>query len=937
MRRLLGIALLCLWAADVRAQTDPRGHWRTWHTLHFRIHARAEHAPLALLAGREAERAWAALSRELVPPRGTVDLVLYDNVDFANGSTVVFPRNQVNVYLTPPAGESGLARYDDWFRLVITHELTHVFHLDRSAGIWRVLQAGFGRAPGLFPNAYRPSWVTEGLAVYYESRLTDGGRLRGGFHRQVLNAAANAGRFPAPEDATFASAKWPAGLGPYVYGSHFFEWETRTFGSQVVPRFIESTSRRLWPLDLSAPLAKGGGARLHPGWTAFRESWGRDSSNADSTGVLIRGLRVEPRPRVSPDGRWIAYVDADGKRTSDVVVRDTRTWAEVGRHEVTAEVELTWVGADLVVAQLEFHSPVEIRSDLYRWRPGSTWRKAARETRLTRPFALSDTSVGAVRMTPGGTTLVRVGADTVALLAAPDADAWSRLAMSPDGRWLAGGRHADGRWDIVMWPAGSPGEARRITDDAALDEDPVWTPDGGMVVFASERGGLPQIYGFRVATGELMQFTRDKGGAREPSLGLDGTLFYATVLNDGYAVVSRAAAPGAADAAVAGVVPFTEAPEVAMRESGYRPWPALLPAWWWPVAHDGGTAGTFVGGVTSAGDQVGRSAYRVALAHALENDRWEWGLATAYTRWANVTLDASASQAWGSGGVVQLGPRTFPVYSRDNVGGFGISVRRRRWRTDASLRLGAEFRQEALSVDDSIASQVHAYNPTLGGGIVSLRLGRFNSRALAISTENGVVLTGFYRHRWEMDSTRWAHEVHAALRGYLALPLPGFARWVLALRVAGAASGGTRPPQRFGMGGESSDIYTVVPGVSIGGGGREFPLRGYDRFSAGYNRAVVGAAELRIPLFLIARGIPRLPLALDKVSASLFGEAGGGWGAGPVNLARYRDIGAELVSDWGINFDTPLRVRAGVARALTSRVNGTPGGTRWYLALGSAF
>jgi len=79
--------LLLLLPDPSRAQTDPRGHWRTWHTAHFRIHARAEHAAVAGVAAREAERAYEALARELVPPRTTVDLVLYDNVDFANGFT----------------------------------------------------------------------------------------------------------------------------------------------------------------------------------------------------------------------------------------------------------------------------------------------------------------------------------------------------------------------------------------------------------------------------------------------------------------------------------------------------------------------------------------------------------------------------------------------------------------------------------------------------------------------------------------------------------------------------------------------------------------------------------------------------------------------------------------------------------------------------------
>src|SRR5207302_6007026 len=111
----------------------------------------------------------AELSRELVPPRGIIDLVVADNVDYVNGYATPFPSNRIVVYAHPPTDASGLRNYDDWNALVVTHELTHIFHLDRSRGIWRIGQAIFGRNPLLFPNLYEPRWVLEGLAVYFES------------------------------------------------------------------------------------------------------------------------------------------------------------------------------------------------------------------------------------------------------------------------------------------------------------------------------------------------------------------------------------------------------------------------------------------------------------------------------------------------------------------------------------------------------------------------------------------------------------------------------------------------------------------------------------------------------------------------------------------------------------------------------------------------
>src|SRR2546426_247812 len=168
---------LLLSGGRVEAQVDPSGQWRTLHTPHFLVHFRPADREPAQRTAREAERAWGLLAAELRPPRGMVDVTLSDDIDVSNGFTTVFPSSRITV-LAAPLPE--LTDFDDWLRLVTTHELTHVFHLDRTKGWWRGLQSVFGRVPGLFPNEYQPSWVIEGLAVYYESRFTGGGRVHGG-------------------------------------------------------------------------------------------------------------------------------------------------------------------------------------------------------------------------------------------------------------------------------------------------------------------------------------------------------------------------------------------------------------------------------------------------------------------------------------------------------------------------------------------------------------------------------------------------------------------------------------------------------------------------------------------------------------------------------------------------------------------------------------
>jgi Tol biopolymer transport system component len=64
--------------------------------------------------------------------------------------------------------------------------------------------------------------------------------------------------------------------------------------------------------------------------------------------------------------------------------------------------------------------------------------------------------------------------------------------LSPDGARLAVAI-LDGENDIWIWEFARQG-LRRFTTDPAVDNNPVWTPDGQQLLFASQRGGAANIY-----------------------------------------------------------------------------------------------------------------------------------------------------------------------------------------------------------------------------------------------------------------------------------------------------------------------------------------------------------------------------------------------------------------------------------------------------------
>ena len=84
---------------------------------------------------------------------------------------------------------------------------------------------------------------------------------------------------------------------------------------------------------------------------------------------------------------------------------------------------------------------------------------------------------------------------------------------------------ASGRWAFSalgdLWLI-DDGELSRLTDDAAADAWPAFTPDGEWLVFASDREGGMEIWRLRLDSGQTLALTSEPGGAFMPRVSPDG-------------------------------------------------------------------------------------------------------------------------------------------------------------------------------------------------------------------------------------------------------------------------------------------------------------------------------------------------------------------------------------------------------------------------------
>ncbi|HKJ02956.1 MAG TPA: hypothetical protein VJ997_10890, partial [Longimicrobiales bacterium] len=216
------VALLSTVPAAVSGQVPPDEAWRTLTTAHFRVTFPQRMESLGRRAADRAERAYQELSEGFVdPPKGTIDLLVTDHTDVSNGYANIRPSKRITVFARPPADDLALGYFDDWMELVVTHELAHIFHLDRAGPLGKLLRGVFGRADGrwpFFPGVSTPRWTIEGLATWYESLFSHAGRVEGTYHEMILRTAALEGRFEDLDEASGDSPFWPGGTRAYAYG-----------------------------------------------------------------------------------------------------------------------------------------------------------------------------------------------------------------------------------------------------------------------------------------------------------------------------------------------------------------------------------------------------------------------------------------------------------------------------------------------------------------------------------------------------------------------------------------------------------------------------------------------------------------------------------------------------------------------------------------------
>lgn len=966
MRSLLVAAAVALPVLCWSQPYDPAFHWRTLDTEHFQIHFHDGEEALAQRVAGTAERAHARLTPILgFAPRERTQVVVADDTDDANGMATPLPYDTIRLNGVPPSARSELNDYRDWVQSLVDHEYVHILHLDHVGGFPAAFNEVFGKL--WIPNGLLPTWLVEGLAVLHEGGDADTGRNASALHEMYARAiVVDPHGFPSLAVATHPSLDWPVGDVPYLLGGKLLELIQQRYGDAAIAGFVADQGSRIWPWAPSYAARRAFGEEFPQLWEELRRQLSaryelqlsevRQRPVTRATRITSRGARVE-NPRWAPDGSFVAWLDHSLDERSGLrrAAPDGKEMGLAYPVDATGSFALRSAG-EAIVSRGEIWHEFRYYEDL--WRVDLA---TGEERRLTDGERATDPDVRPggdvivyVARTPGGEMELRRrrldGRAGETLLRRPGAQLYSpRLA--PDGERIAFALHEGGRRDLALWENGA---VTRITDDDALELDPAWSPDGRWLFFASDRGGIFNLYA-RGDDGVIRQVTNVETGALEPAPSPDGkTLAFVGYTRDGYDLFSIPLEPAAwLDPLPAPPTrpfePPAEGPALPSRP--YSSLETVYPRWWLPLIGSD-SAGTTWGFLTGGTDVLQRHLW--SLEGWYSNSAKQLGYFASYQGgWSWPFLDA-----WSSRDVTVSQGLPWRLEEKWTPIAPGATFTFTRLANRVFARLGwVGTRYDSLHAEPT--STVVPSSRAFRDGFLSaatLSFGWSNSRRYlrSISGEEGALaLADLQVADPALGSAYSTARARGVLAGYLRVP--GTRHWVLAGRLAGGVARGSiggRAPYRLGglsleeAGGATTTAFAV-------GGADE--LRGYQVGSLIGNGFVLANTELRFPIARPELGRTTWPLFLRRLNGALFLDAGDAFQVGSqppldthsLSLDQLQfGAGAELRLELFLAYYLPVELRLGVAQGLGPLLASWHGGrlqtdpratTQGYLTLGAAF
>ncbi len=836
-------------------------------------------------------------------PQEKTQIVLIDNADFTNGSATVLPYNTIYLQVVPPSIDMTIGEYEDWLRMLIVHEYSHILTMDAARGYSKVMRKIFGKPlPGSNPfsflafiatappNVFLPSWWHEGMATWGESEYTAVGRGKSTYYEMILRMAVAENNIPSVDQINGEIPYWPDGHMPYIFGLRLQKYISDKYGKDALGTLSFKHSGR-------APYFISGAAEdvLGKDYAAIysemitdlkKEELKRIETLKQFPFTPLNGFDLEgemlTNPRYSPDGSLIAFnmSDPHGHEKIMMTGRNGKGVREVVKR-LPSDRSICWSpdGGRIYFSQAEIYRGFNVYQDLY-----SYDLKKGRLERLTKGQRIKEPDIShdgkrfAVIISERGKQNLAVlefeGGDYRLNILTDYGDIrLSNPRWSPDNKYIAySAKDNNGKSSIHIYNINEKKDIL-LFEDSNNNAYPAWSPDGRYVVYTSDETGVFNIFAYDAEGGRRYQVTHVQGGLFQADISPDSKeIVFSSYDSKGFKITSIGYDPEKwMTAASPAIKPYWNEDAADIRQTDAdkhypgtnepRPYSAvdtLLPRFWLPTL-SGDHEGAVIGAFTAGQDVLGYNTYVAQVDYGAASGRGYYDI-TYLNDYAYPTfmLQSYARPILYSD---LLPGEDYFELNRSLIMSISVPINyiESRYRFTAGYHIQ---RQDKLNSPENRLNLFEGRRDNVFAGVEFSNALKY---PYSISHEEGRKISLLYRHYSEdTGSDLDSREYIASYTEYFLMPSDYQKHHVAYLNLKGAASSEDKILQQsFQMGG-----YALQS---------EYPLRGYpSRFETGQYVAT-GTLEYRAPIKYIFRGPGTKPFFLDRAHGAVFVDAGEVW------------------------------------------------------------
>ena len=504
--------------------------WKVVETEHFQVHYYKDGEELAKDLAVVLEREYPRISNMLnIKQEAKSPFFLYltpddyyqtnitlGEVEGSGGFTEFF-KNRIAFY---PRGSA------KWLRLVATHEYTH--HLTDQYIMGGSLPY---RSFTIFINAVlNPQWYTEGLAEYISGDFDSYADML------VRDAAIDDKLIPFRQLNGFYHLKPRQILLAYKEGYTIFEFLVNKYGKQVPAIMTEDIQNQLNPYQ---SIEKATNNQADQSIRYEWEEYLKEKYNKQIVGKkepweistpLTKGPGWKMHPAFSPDGAKIAYISDEANEQGDfdlyIMDADGSNKKRLTRNRLIRPLGISFSPDGKYIA---FISHSKRRDDMYIIpSDGGFCRRVKISLRHNSYPSFSPDSKRIIftSLVKGYTDIYIADIDgkNPAQLTRTKEHEESPV-FSPDGSYIYFAREINEQREIFAMKADGS-EAERLTENSYDDFAPSISSDGKRLYYISDRNGIFNIYSMDIAAGKITQHTDVTGGSLQVNISKDkGVVF----------------------------------------------------------------------------------------------------------------------------------------------------------------------------------------------------------------------------------------------------------------------------------------------------------------------------------------------------------------------------------------------------------------------------